>query len=78
MFLSYLRPALATASASAVVTLLLVHWSTRPVHTVEAADIPPPAAHAERAPDADLAERLLNSPRPTWLVFMDLKLGDRG
>jgi len=70
VFLSYLRPALATASVSTVVTLLLVHWSTRPVHTVEAADVPPPATQPQRAPDTDLVERLLNSPRPTYLIFM--------
>lgn len=69
IFLSYLRPALATASASAVATLLLVHWSTRPVHTVEAADIPP-AVHVERTPRPGLAARLLDSPRPTYLIFM--------
>lgn len=69
MFLSYLRPALATASASAVVTLLLVHWSTRPVHTVEAADIPA-STHAAPAPPPDAALRVLDAPRPTYLIFM--------
>jgi hypothetical protein len=69
MFYSYLRPALATAAASAVVTLLLVQWSTRPVHTVAAAE-PPPATHAERVPEPDLATRALESAHPTYLIFM--------
>lgn len=75
MLLSYLRPALATASASAVATLLLVHWSTAPVHTVEAAVVPPPAVAAARAPAPDITDRLLQSPHPTWLLFMDLTPG---
>jgi hypothetical protein len=75
MFLSYLRPALATASVSAVATLLLVHWSTRPVHTVEAAAAP--RTPAATAPETNaLLERVLSDPHPTYLIFMRRPAGD--
>jgi hypothetical protein len=73
MFLSYLRPALATASVSAVATLLLVHWSTRPVPTVRAAEAPPVAASVSAEEGEAIMRRVLADPRPTYLAFRNME-----
>lgn len=73
VFLSYLRPALATASASAAVTLLLIHVTTKPAHPVIAAE-EPLSAQAEME-SADRIRHALEREQPTYIALDALRAG---
>lgn len=71
VFLSYLRPALATASASAAVTLLLIHVTTKPAHPVIAAEEP---LSAQAALDsADRIRQAQERVQPTYIALDALR-----
>jgi len=70
-FLCYLRPALATASASAVVTLLLVNVTTRPPKPAHAS-VRPLSVRDERA-GVETMRRALESDTPTYAALQSLR-----
>ncbi|HEY3265505.1 MAG TPA: hypothetical protein VGM37_01155 [Armatimonadota bacterium] len=75
--LSYFQPALTTAAASAVVTILLINMPGHAGNPALAASAPAPAIAIRReATDTAIDDRLdalLNSSRPTYLAFAALQ-----